>query len=126
MPEDRFEIFSLVFPLLVVSFIVYRAVSISLTKTQLEALIRQKLETDNSKVKSVSKLAVKERLKYGDPPIGLFRVYNYYFGISSGKLDYSRKVIMEKESRESEIKYVSISVKNKNLYHFREFDSYSI
>ena len=89
-------------------------------------MIQDHYSSQNLTIESISKLNTTEKLKYGEPPVGLFRVYNYYFGILTGKIEYTRKVEVIDDDNNELTKYVELEIRNKKLAGFKEFDSYDI
>ena len=89
--------------------------------------LRQK-KYDNELVVSleVVELDMAEKLKYGVPVIPVFYLYPYFFGILSGKMNYTRKVFLTHENGEESTKFVTFTVKNKVVVACIEFDSYDI
>ena len=89
-------------------------------------MIHDHYSAQNLIIESISKLNTIERLKYGDPPIGIYRIYNYCLGIFSGKTEYTRKIEAIDSKNNELTKYVELEISKKKLTRFNEFDSYDL
>jgi len=77
-------------------------------------------------VNNISNLNLMERIKYRALIFSVFRIYRYFFGIISGKIDYIRKVDVLDKTDKGYTKYIELIVQWKDIISFKEFASYEI
>lgn len=126
MTDINLQLLGLSLSILFSAFIVYRLSKIYINNDKLNDLINVHFKKDDIKVISIDKLSFRERIKYGVPPLDIFRFYNYYFAILSGKLDFNRKAKIKDTDGQLGTSYLSITVKNKQTYQIKEYDFYMI
>lgn len=107
-------------------FIFFRTYQLYVGNNKIKNAIVKHYQDQGFDVTKISGLNLTERIKYGVPLIPVFRMYNYYFGIFSGKIDYVQKAtIIDRNGNES-LKYVELKIRRKKVMAFNEFDSYDL
>ena len=106
------------------AFIVHRVHALYVSNAQLEEFINDYYCHQGFFVQEIEKLNTTERIKYGVPTSDLFRIYNYYFGFFTGKIEYTRKVLLVDENGVEQMSYVELEIRKRKLHGFKEFDSY--
>jgi hypothetical protein len=124
--ESGFLIFGVVFTVIITIFFFTRIRQLYLSDDKIEDAIINYYEKKGLIVNDVSELNFTEKIKYGVPIISVFRLYSYYFGFLSGKIDYVRKVDIADKKDNEHTKYIELTVQGKNIISFKEFASYDI
>lgn len=124
--EPGFIIFGFLFTAIIGIFIFTKIRHLFLSEDIIDEVIVNHYDKKGLIVNNVSELNFTEKIKYGVSIISVFRLYSYYFGFLSGKIDYVRKVdIVDKKDNEH-TKYIELTVQGKDIISFKEFASYDI
>ncbi len=111
---------------LVFFYILYRLYQLYLNDDKIKNLIMEHYKDEEIRVDEIEKLKYNERLRYGLPLISIFRIYSYFFGILTGKIDYNRRVEITDKNDVTSTRYVELIIRKKDIISFREFDSYNL
>jgi len=95
--------------------------NLSLSKKILEDGIQEFYHKKGYQTELISELDLVERMRYGVPVFFLFRIYNYYFGIFTGKIEYVRKVYLSKGDNREHTRYIELTVSRRKIIDLREF-----
>lgn len=124
--EPGYIIFGVVFTTIIVIFIFTKIRHLYLSDDKIENAIIKYYEKKGLIVNDVSELNFTERIKYRVPIISIFRLYSYYFGFLSGKINYVRKVDTVDKKDNEHTKYIELTVQGKDVISVKEFASYDI
>jgi hypothetical protein len=123
--KSSFEIVMYLLNSIIFIWIIWRIYRLYISDGKLEIAINEYYSKSGLTVINISKLNMTEKIKYG-VPISVFRVYSYYFGLFSGKIEYVRKIELIDKHENEYTKYVEFLIRNKAIVNFKEFDSYNI
>lgn len=121
--EPGFIIFGLVSTTIILIYIITKTRHLYLSKDKIEDSIVKYYEKKGLFVNDISDLNFTERLKYGVPIISIFRLYSYFFGFLTGKIDYVRKVETFDKKDNEYTKYIELTVQGKDTISLKEFAS---
>lgn len=107
------------------TFLFYRIYRLHISSERLNQYVIEYYESKGLTVEGVYKLNTTDRLKYGVPVIGFLRIYNYYFGIYTGKIEHTRMVELLDQQQKEYTKYIELTVRNKQVSSLKEFESYA-
>jgi hypothetical protein len=123
---NNLQPFGLLFSVIFCAIIAFRIKNIYVNKDELHNSLKVHFDKDDIKIIQIERLTFKEKIRYGVTPIDIFRLYNYYFGVFTGKLDFNRKVSVKDIDGQIGTSYLSITFKNKQTYQVKEYDFYLI
>jgi hypothetical protein len=126
MKEPGYLIFGFISTSIILIYVIIKIRSLYIGEDKINKEIIEYYENKELTVINISKLNLIERMKYGVPIISIFRIYSYYFGLLSGKIDYVRKIELIDKKENEYTKYVELFVQGKEIISFREFASCEI
>lgn len=121
--DPEFIIVGVVSTSFILIYIFTKTRNLYLSKDKIEDSIIKYYDKNGFIVNNVADLNITERLKYGVPIISIFRLYSYFFGFFSGKIDYVRKVEIVDGKNIKRTKYIELTVHGKDTISFKEFAS---
>jgi hypothetical protein len=124
--DNYLQPFGLLFSTIFCAIIAFRIKNIHVNNYQLYNSLKVHFNKDDIKIMKIERLTFKEKIRYGVVPIDIFRLYNYYFGVFTGKLDFNRKVSIKDVDGQIGTSYLSITFKNKQTFQVKEYDFYLI
>jgi len=124
--EQYIAIFGYFFSIGLTGYFIYRVSRLYIGEDKIYNYILEYYQQKGITVNDISELELTERLKYGVPIISIFRIYNYMFGIFTGKIDYTRKVNVSDKKNKEYIKYIELIYHGKKRIEIKEFESYEI
>ncbi|WP_430932660.1 hypothetical protein [Saccharicrinis sp. 156] len=122
---EYLEIINLFISVIVFSVIGYRLSQLFIGSDKLDFFIYNHYKQKGPDNLIIDELTFKEKIKYS-VPISIFRVYNYFFGIFTGKISYVRKVEIQNRNASVNIIFIELQIRNKKLFSIKEFDSYNL
>jgi len=123
--ENKIELIGIIISFVVTLYFGYKTYQLFISNNKICQLITKHYAEKGLEVTSINRLSLTEKIKYG-VPISIFWFYSYYFGFLTGKIDYVRKVEIEKPNDILLLKYVELQVSKKEIISFKEFESYEI
>ena len=114
--------FSLIINFFLLLFFSYRIKRLFVSNQEIERLIYKYFEKNDNDIINIELFNSKEKIRYRIPLFSIFRIYNYSFGIISGKIEFYRKVEIISNNK-TMINYVEIINDNKNI-NFKILDKY--
>ena len=114
-----------IFTLLII-YIFYKLSKGSITEETLKESVDSFYKEKGFSVDSISKLSMREKIKYGDSEISILKFYSYFLPFFSDEVSYTRIVEVTDKNKNEFTKYIEIKTKGKCIVSLREFESYDL
>ena len=111
---------------LITIYIFYKLSKVLITEEILKESIDSFYKEKGFSVDSISKLSMREKIKYGGSEISIFKFYSYFLPFFSDEVSYTRIVEVTDKNKKEFTKYLEIITKREQIISLCEFKSYDL